>query len=170
MVREVPAPAALVEMSQAFERSVMGERRRTGRPPTMSDICYRLLDTRRALREGEILNPSEVLAVAEEMELALEHWKSQLQSGWSFAVADAAEDPTGVFYEGKRHVYQNLWMAQVWNNWRTLRLSVSQLVLESERQLRAADSDRSLAALAVIHELSAEICTSAAGFAGSPRQ
>jgi hypothetical protein len=170
MQQELPAPQALVQLSHKFETSRMGERRQKIRPGSMGDICFQLLGLRAAIKTSEITDPKTILETATGVDRYLETWRAVLQSSCSYATADVGDVPAGTHVGEKRHIFSSLWTTKSWNNWRTLRILVNQIVLQNEIRLGALDSAHESTSLSLIHQLSTEICISAASFRGSPRR
>lgn len=122
MQQDVAAPQAVVQICHNFKTSAMGERRKKLQPGPIGDMCFRILDLRAAIRRGDITDPKAIREAAIEMDRDLEAWRITLQPSCSYATVDAGDAPAGTYFGGKRHIYSNLWNAQVWNNWRTLRI------------------------------------------------
>ena len=148
----------------------MGERRKKIQPGPIGDMCFRLLDLRAAIKSGDITDPKAIREAAIEMDGDLEAWRATLQPSWSYATVDAGDALASTYFEGKCHIYSSLWTAQVWNNWRTLRILVNRIFLQNEIRSGAPDSTHESTALSLIHQLSTEICISVSSFIGSPRK
>jgi hypothetical protein len=136
----------------------------------MGHMYFRLLDLRAAIKSGDVTDPKSIYEVAVEMDRELEAWRATLQPSWSYATVDADNAPAGTYFEGKHHIYSNPWTAQVWNNWRTLRILANRIILQSEIHSGAPDSANGSLVFSLIHQLSTEICISTPGFIGSPRK
>ena len=137
-------------------------------PASISELSYRLVNLRAAFKTGTITDPRIICETAFEIDDDLEAFRAGIPWYWEYTTVDATDAPTGTFFDGKRHVYPNLWVAEVWNNWRTLRILINQIILQSE--LRVGMSDQAQRSLELIHRFCAELCISAASFAHSPRK
>lgn len=169
MQHDVPVSPALLQITHMFDNSDLGRRRKERRPGPMGTWCFRLLQLRDAIRSNEVKDGQTICETATEIDCDLTAWSASLQT---YAIVDA---PVGAsdeeFFHGKRHVYSNLVIAQAWNNWRTLRIVANQMIIQSEACSGASGaSHASPSPLAIIREMSDDICTSAPSFAGVPRK
>ncbi|KAF2095066.1 hypothetical protein NA57DRAFT_44915 [Rhizodiscina lignyota] len=167
MQRDTAAPQAFHQICYDFKTSAMGERRKTIAPVPLGDTCFRLLELRGAIKRGDITDPETIRDAAIAINRDLETWRATVPSSWRYTVIDVGDAPTCTYFEGKSHVYSNPWTAQVWNNWRTLRILVNQIILENCNVLDSADGS---SALSLIRRLSTEICISAPNFMEAPRK
>lgn len=170
MLQDVPVPQALQKISHDFGTSAMGEVRKRIQPSPLADLCVQILDLRAGIRTGVIEITEAIREVAIQMDKELAAWKSTLPPSWSYATVGTADTPAGQYFQGKRHVYSNPWTANVWNNWRTMRIVVNQIILQSEIWSDALEGVYDSTAVSHIHQLSTEICISAPNFIGSPRK
>ena len=170
MQQDVPAPQALVQISRDFETSATGEGLKRIRPGSVCNMCFRLLDLRADIKSGEITDPTAILEAAEEINHDLEAWRKTLPLSWDYVTVDAGDAPAGTYFQGKRHIYSSPWTAQVWNNWRTLRILVNRIILQIEVRSGALDSADASTALFLIHQMYTEISISAANCEGCPRK
>lgn len=139
-------------------------------PEPLGHVCFRLLDLRAAIKSGDMTDPIAIYAEAVEMDRHLEAWRATLKPIWSYATVDVVEAPAGTHFEGKCHVYNNPWTAQVWNNWRTLRILVNRIIVQHDIYINVDDRVHEPFALSLIHQLSSEICISAPVFIGNARE
>lgn len=168
MQHDVPVSPALLQITHMFDTSDLGRRRKERRPGPMGTWCFRLLQLRDAIRSNDVKDGQTICETAAEIDRELTAWSASLPT---YATIDV---PVGVsddeFFQGKRHVYNNLVIAQAWNNWRTMRIVANQMIVQSEACSGASGvSHASPSPLAIIREMSDEICTSAPSFAGVPR-
>lgn len=169
MQHDVPVSPALLQITHMFDTSDLGRRRKERRPGPMGTWCFRLLQLRDAIRSNDVKDGQTICETAAEIDRELTAWSASLPT---YATIDV---PVGVsddeFFQGKRHVYNNLVIAQAWNNWRTMRIVANQMIVQSEACSGASGvSHASPSPLAIIREMSDEICTSAPSFAGVPRK
>lgn len=106
--------------------------------------------------------------MALEIDGDLKDWKAGVPPHWQYATIDAPEADVGTYFGAKRHVYPNVWVAEAWNNWRTLRLSVNQILLANGPRLSLPDTAQNSAAISIIRQCSAELCIATASFTDSP--
>lgn len=158
---DIAAPQALLDISHDFERSTMGEHRKKLQPGPLNDICFRILDLRTAIRNGDITSPKAICETAHEIEAELRVWKENVPPSCSYATINAGDTPAGTYFEGKRYLFNHPLAAQVWNNWRTLRIMIQQIILRYTEIHEAA-------AISLIRQMSTEICISTSCFIGSP--
>lgn len=133
----------------------------------MGDFCFRLLDLRSAIKSGEITDPRAILEAAAGLDSDLEAWRASVPLNWNYTTVDAGNAPPGPYFDGKRHIYSSQVIAQIWNNWRTLRILVNRLIFENEVRSGVPDSGHESAALSVIQKLSTEICVTIPIFSGA---
>ncbi|KAL2024893.1 hypothetical protein VTK56DRAFT_3592 [Thermocarpiscus australiensis] len=166
MQHGVHAPPAMVELCEQLESA--GNTSSCKRPKPLRNICFRFLRFRTAVKSGEITDHRMIRETARSIDRDLEAWVATLPSTCSYTTVDIHADNDGTSFGGLRHVYGDLWAAQAWNNWRTMRVVVNQIILES-----AATSNLSGHAtndsLRVVQDLSTDICISVASFAESTR-
>lgn len=168
MQHDVAVSPELLQLSCMFDISDLGRRRKKSRPGPLGSLCFRLLHLRDAIRHDELKDRATIYETAVEIDRDLMAWAEHLPA---HTTVDASADSLHeAFFQGKRHIYSNLLVAQAWNNWRTLRIVVNRIVLENEVQSEAAGTTHKSPVISVIRQLSTDICTSAASFAGSPRK
>lgn len=164
-------PPALVQTTYNFHTSglrLQWRLRSLASPASISELSYRIVNLRAAFKTRQITDPRIICATALEIDDDLETFQAGLPRLWRYSTVDVAAAPTGSFYNMKRHVYPNLWIAEVWNNWRTLRVLVNQIVLQSELPVDMSDSAQR--SLELVRGFCADLCISVASFADSPRE
>jgi hypothetical protein len=164
MQHDVPFPPALLQLGHMFDASPMGKRRADSIPAPMGPLCFRVLKLRDAIKRGEIRDGETICEAAAAIDCDLISWAENLP-GYATSNVDI-DRPPGTFHEGKCHIYTNLWTAQAWNNWRTLRILVNQIILRHEPVGDSQDS----AAVSHIRYLSTQICISAPNFSDTSRK
>ena len=169
MTQDIAAPPGLLEISQYLEANSKSERYKKSRPTSISEICFRLLDLRARLKKGDIVEPKAIFQAAKQMDSDLEAWTA-LRSDSTYETVKVAHSPPGTYFKGTRHIYTNPMAAQAWNSWRTLRILISRIIIQSTSDsVRPADGDR-LKTIALMRSLSTDICVSVSNFIGSPRK
>ena len=112
-------------------------------------------------------DPSSIRSVASQIDADLEGWTPSISRSWAYATVPA---PAGTYFQGKRHVYDDPWAAQVWNSWRTLRILVNRLIIEYSSGTEEPAGNIKHPAFQLIRRLSTDICISTADYIGSPRK
>ncbi|RFU24558.1 hypothetical protein B7463_g11781, partial [Scytalidium lignicola] len=169
MQQDIAIPQTLLQISHKFATSTLGKHRKPTQAAPLGNVCFRLLYLRAGIKSGDITDPKTILEAAIEMDEELKGWRTTLGPSWYYTTIEAGDTPPGTYFEGKRHIYSNTWTAQVWNSWRTLRISVNQIILQNEIRSDAPNITYKSTALSIIPQLSTEICISASTFMGSPR-
>ncbi|KAF2191228.1 hypothetical protein K469DRAFT_720220 [Zopfia rhizophila CBS 207.26] len=168
--QDIPVPPALVQMNDTYKTSNTGERRSKICPGSIADMSFQLLNLRAAIKRGELTDSKTIRDAATEIDRDLDAWRADIPpSYWSYAAIDASNAPAGTNFNGKCHVYGNLWSAQVWNNWRAVRIVTNQIILQNEVRSSASQSARQSKVISLIRQLSTDICISTPSFTGSSR-
>jgi hypothetical protein len=140
------------------------------RSGVLGDICFRLLQLRLGIKNGEITDQQAIREAGTKLDNDLEAWKASRGPGWLYTTVDASSPvPKDKLYYGKHHLYSQIWTAYLWNNWRTLRILINRIMVQNEMISEAPDHNQKAASLSLIHGMSTEICVSVASFFGSPR-
>jgi hypothetical protein len=133
---------------------------------TTTQMCSRLIELQEAAING-VSDPQIIFGTAAAMDTDLDTWRLTLEAKGRFTVLCDQEASSESFFRGKRHVYCSLSVARMWNSWRALRILVNRIILDCEITGEAYQNRR-IEALSIIHNLSADICISAANHSGSP--
>jgi hypothetical protein len=136
----------------------------------VSDLCYQFLDLRRAIKRGEITDPDAILAATLGMEAELMLWKEERTPAWDYDTVFVEDATKGTYFNGKKHLYSDPWIARVLNNWRTLRIQINRITVDNESYMQEPNSTRLSLAMSVIQQMSTDICTSVHNFQGSARK
>lgn len=171
MQRATGAPDDILHMHQnlAAANSGWGSDNKDA-PSPLGQLSFRLSRLRAAARTGE-LDPRAIFDTAMSMDQDLATWAARIPESWKYVVAtDEIASTTTIPFGGSnlhvRHVYSSAWSAQTWNNYRTLRVLVRQLIVRHDCDEQSNPDSH----IALIHELSAEICTSFEAYNNSPRK
>ena len=113
---------------------------------------------------------SDIVKIAFEMDHELKSWKDNLDPGWNFTTVEADDAAPEIHFDGKRHIYDNLWVAQIWNNWRFLQILVNEIIIQYQIGPDEPHAAQTSARISIIHQMSAETCISAASFLNTPRK
>jgi len=169
----MPVPPALVQMTHIFETSATRQRWKhhdVTSPGSNLEIAFRIVNFRAAFKNGEITDPQVIRETALEIDGDLETWRAGVPPNWRYAIVNAPEAAVGTYFEGKSHVYPNPWVAEVWNNWRTLRIFINQIIVENEVRSSVPNNVQKSTALFNIHQLSTDLCISSSTLIGTPRK
>ena len=172
MQQQIAVPPALVQTAYNFETSAIKQQwrhRNVASLGSISEISFRLVNLWAAFN-GKNAAPHVIRETALEIDGDLETWRSGVYLNWRYAITDASEAVADICFEGRTHVYPNLWVAESWNNWRELRILVNQIIVENEIRSSAPDAEQKAIALSVIHQMSIELCHSIPSFKDTPRK
>jgi hypothetical protein len=177
MQQHLVVPPALVQSTYNFESSAIRkqwQRRNVASPASVSEICFRIINLRAAVKDGDMTDPELIRQTALEIDGDLETWRAGVPVNWKYTVTSLAatdtDTDTDTCFDGKTHVYPNLWIAEAWINWRILRILVSQIVVQTEGLRLASSSRMPSEATHVIQHLSTDICISVSSFTGTSRK
>lgn len=172
MQQIMAVPSTIVELTKSFEASPMRHnlrRRNLASAGSIAEMSFRVVNLRAATRNGEITDPMSIHRMWKSIDRALSQWKTATPSAWVYVVCTTLTS-TNDTYNGKYHTYPTVSIAEILNNWRTLRIIVNQMILQNAAQLAETDGSSHHEALATISELSDELCASVTGFANTPRK
>jgi hypothetical protein len=128
-------------------------------------MCFRFLDLRAAIKNGTTSDSTAILRQAQDLDRDLAAWKENIPRCWHYSTVSDNLTTSVFHFEGKQHLYHDIWAAQSWNNWRTLRILVNRIILQHQ-----SGSDVELPILGLMKELSTDICISVSCFHHSPRK
>ncbi|KAJ9640690.1 hypothetical protein H2204_003319 [Knufia peltigerae] len=171
MQKRVAVPRALVQTTCDFQGSLMRQlwqNSRVASPSSITEICFRVVNLRAALHRQEEgddtkMNGKILLNMAVDIDNDLESWAAGLPDSWRYSVVHGPARVAEELLQGVRHVYPTLWIAEAWNNWRILRLLVSQMRLEISVDPQEIATSQNMA-----RRLCTDVCISVSNFSGSP--
>lgn len=166
MQKRVAVPRALVQTTYDFQSSLMRQlwqKSRVASPSSITEICFRVVNLRAALRQGEITDRKVLQKIAMDIDGDLESWTAGLPSSWRYSSIHGPASVAEELLQGVRHVYPTLWVAEAWNNWRILRLLVQQMLLEV-----SVDPHEIASSQDIVRRLCTDVCISVSNFIGSP--
>jgi hypothetical protein len=171
-LQQVAVPEALIQISYDFKARKIRPRNSNVPISSMTDMCFRLLNLRAAIKNSENTDAQAIREAALELDSDLDTFSTNVPSTWKHTAIDISDDPVGdIYFNGVRHLYSDLWTAKVWNHWRTLRILVNQIIVQTEgHSVSVLSSAQSINAHSIIHQLSIDICISTSSFIGSPRK
>lgn len=80
------------------------------------------------------------------------------------------EASAGLCLNGQSHKYSSNWIADAWNNWRSVRILTKQIIFDNEVRMPFPDPAQLSSAVSIIQEVSTGICISTYSFRDSPRE
>ena len=122
---KVPMPADLVELWACSTNFFDG--RTPGK--LFSDIMIRFIDLNVAVKNGSLFNPDAIIASAMQIDSELLNLQANMLPMWQYQTIFTDADPDLVS-EGFYHVYSDLWVAQMWNNFRIIRMVLNEIIRE----------------------------------------
>jgi len=163
MQRVTAAPDDIVQMHQnlAANAAAGWANGNQDSPSPLGQLSFRLSHLRAAAKTGEV-HDTAIFDVAMSMDQDLAAWAVNIPDSWKYIVIDGTASTRAHFGSNLRHVYNSVWAAQTWNNYRTLRILVRQLIV------RHCEPSNLESHITLVHELSAEICMSATCYDKSP--
>src|SRR4051812_4290533 len=165
-------PPVLLRATYEFHSSTIRQRWRQHRiasPASICEISFRLVNLRAAFKSGLSTDAEAIRETALELDGDLENWRVIAARDWSYSTNETPESDVGVSFDGKRHTYPSLWIAEAWNNWRTLRILVNQIIIHTEVRLGGLKRPQTYTSILLIRQLSSDICISTSSFTGTPR-
>ncbi|UNI13607.1 hypothetical protein JDV02_000334 [Purpureocillium takamizusanense] len=166
MQRSSGVPRALERAARSFQTSSLRQRWRRSNiatPSSIFEISFRIVNLRAAMlgRDAQ-LDRKSAREAALDIDRELQAWKESLPGEWNYQdeILDTALDDG---FGGRRHAYPSLWNAEVWNNWRLVRVLVSRVLLDTSTENDDEPKPGSSVASIVsrIQQLSEDICISA---------
>lgn len=173
MEQHVCVPPALVTATFNFQSSGIRERwqqRKAASPASICEISFRVVNLWAAFKSETATDPQAIRARALEIDGDLKAWGQSLPSYWKYATVDDGERAAEASFGRIRHEYPGLWVANVWNNWRTLRIVIGHILIHNETRSVRPDSALEAFALSIIHQMSVDICVSTSSFNGDSRK
>src|SRR5215469_5390983 len=169
MQQNIAVPPALVRATYNFQTSTIRQQwqhRKIASRGSICEISFRLVNLRAAFENGEITDPHVIRETALEIDADLETWRAGAPPNWRYSTNNVTEASVGTCFDGKRHVYPNLWVADGWNNWRSVRIVVNQIIMQNELRSSAPDNEQKSIAVPIIRQFSTDLCISASSFIG----
>ncbi|KAH7037661.1 uncharacterized protein B0I36DRAFT_69394 [Microdochium trichocladiopsis] len=190
MMQHTAVPDSLKDTSNFFQPSDHWPVTYDTRPGSLGQISFQIVNLRAAVSARTLTDPEEILEAALGAERTLERWTLHAPQGWSHgsftpSAADMIQPGDGIQEENaatsmSEHTYANVGVAQVWNNWRALRIIAHQIVIyHGPSPLRAdcatsAEADERYAQLEehsayIIRQMSTDVLAAAPAVSDTPR-
>ncbi|KAK5464680.1 hypothetical protein LTS15_001242 [Exophiala xenobiotica] len=164
--QQVAVPKALVQATYYFQLSTVRQHWRqinVASPASITEISFRVVNLRAALSTGAVTDPEAIRTVAMDIDDDLETWRTGLTPSWRYSSTVTPEAHCGDCFNGLRHVYPSLWIAEAWNNWRILRLLVNQMLMQTPVDPSEATKKQN-----DIRQVCTDVCLTVYNFAESP--
>ncbi|OCL01595.1 hypothetical protein AOQ84DRAFT_273148, partial [Glonium stellatum] len=122
---QVPVPADIIEL-WAYATNFFD-----GRAPgrIFSDIMIRFINLNVAIKNGNLFNSDAIIASAMQIDSELVKLQSNMPPMWQYQTVFTDAD-SELVAEGFYHVYSDLWVAQMRNNFRILRMVLNEVIRE----------------------------------------
>ncbi|KAJ9246318.1 transcriptional regulator family: Fungal Specific TF [Paecilomyces variotii] len=103
----------------------------------LAETVAKLCNLRADIASKSITNNSEIFSAACSIECELLAWVNSLPPNWAYSTNQAAEGNdklrtgwNGLYpYNGRYHVYEDLWICSAWNQCRAARIFVNEIIL-----------------------------------------
>jgi hypothetical protein len=168
MQRHIAVPRCLMQSWDTFYTSKTRkgwQHRNLASPSSICSISFRLVNLRAALRNGEITDVQIAIETAIGIDEALVRWRETMPTEWEYTAVESSDS-----FGGSTHIYPNLWVAEVWKNWRIMRILVNQMIGENEAGSSDPNDERISQAVSVVRQSSMEVCIACSSFMGTPRK
>ncbi|GAD98864.1 C6 finger domain protein, putative [Paecilomyces variotii No. 5] len=111
----------------------------------LTDIVAKLCNLRADIASKSITKNSEIFSAACSIECELSAWVNSLPSTWAYSTTQDTREYHKVKnewndlypYNGRYHVYGDLWMCNAWNNYRAARILVNEIILARLRLMHS---------------------------------
>jgi hypothetical protein len=130
---------------------------------SFSAISTQLVNVRAEIKERSICDPVAVAAMLLPIDDKLEKWRSELPASWKYKSYTSLDHSTSSSdtYDSCYDVYGDLWIASVWNSYRTSRLLLHEHIMSTVLKFGTAHDNYMLQAAALIlKSMADEICHS----------
>lgn len=167
--QRLTVPPAVVQATYCFETGSLRAKLKSkyvASPGSISEISLRVVNLRAAAK-NKSKSREEYREAAYAIEADLIMWADVAPKQWNYTEVEGPEGEG--HYRGKRHVYQLPWSVEMWNNWRVLRIAVSQIMVQ-DVTASSLEVQADKEALKLIREMSEDICISVSAFSHYPRK
>jgi hypothetical protein len=96
------------------------------------EINGRLAALRAIIKHKNITDPSTVMSMLLPLDQELELWKTNLPITWyptCYSSLPHVNDTQNVSFDSRYDVYPDLWVASMWNNYRTVRILIHETIM-----------------------------------------
>ena len=139
----------------------------------LNDIAIRLCDICADMKDSPCITQDMLLSNLLELDAGLSTWADYFSSDGTYSIITALAKCDDI-YEGSYHVYRDFWNAAILTNYRCLRITLNELIMECLTALRSSSKALSAVLLDELHdrscatmlEVSRDICSSVPFFLG----
>jgi hypothetical protein len=121
--RSLPMPAHIVELRK-FAEEFMDSGNTAWR---LSGIIIDLTIFRAAIHDGGLTGPREIIEEALKLDRRFKVEFENLPPCWRYQIVHTDETPE-LIWGGSYHVYEEFWVAHIWNSMRTCRILIQELI------------------------------------------
>ncbi|KAG4430880.1 hypothetical protein IFR05_013639 [Cadophora sp. M221] len=128
----------------------------------LADIMIRCVNFLSTIKNASPVDSITIYLEAVECDAELRDWDAQLPEEWRHKTMPT-KDTSDFIYEGQIHLYEDLWRARIYTNYRWMRIMLCQVLLEHQTNLAMFAADETVQredSLRTISELAHDICTS----------
>ncbi|KAH9219464.1 hypothetical protein DL95DRAFT_443512 [Leptodontidium sp. 2 PMI_412] len=128
----------------------------------LADIMIRCVNFLSTIKNAALVDSITIYLEAVDCDAELQDWDAQLPEEWRHK-SIPTNDTSDFIYEGQIHVYDDLWRARIYTNYRWMRIMLCQVLLEHQANLAMLAADETVQrkdSLRTISELAHDICTS----------
>ncbi|KXJ94229.1 hypothetical protein Micbo1qcDRAFT_193451 [Microdochium bolleyi] len=143
MVTHATVPDALRATSDSFQPWGHLPFTYDTRPGSLALISFQIVNLRADVNAGTVKDPNEIMKTVLAVEKRLEQWTHHAPQGWTERIPSPSPSPSpdglplGFFTDAigltshntPAHTYASVNIAQIWNNWRVLRIMAHQILL-----------------------------------------
>jgi hypothetical protein len=130
---------------------------------SLTEIIIQFVDLHASVRQGQVTDPSAVIQDALRLEEALEGWRKTLPPAWKYRVVLSSQSHGT--YDGQYHIYNDHWIARMWDHYRWTRILIHELILTHVVLLASPPPEmyeQQTQSLRIISHLASRICASIA--------
>ncbi|KAJ5247907.1 hypothetical protein N7468_002890 [Penicillium chermesinum] len=128
-----------------------------------AEVNARLASVRHRIKKEQIYASCEIAALLLPIDRELEQWVSSLPVSWMYQLHHPSSDPTSC----NNDVYPDIWVASMWNNYRSVRIMIHQHILSATPCcLSEAEESARKNAVYVLRDMTAGVCRSAQYYLG----
>jgi hypothetical protein len=156
---ELPPSPELVELSTLISRNPNTDDTTAS---AAIEIMIRFIDLHASVRGGELTDPNQIILQVLLLETEYEEWERELPAEWSFTT-EQAEEPDNAHFDGKYHMYSDIWYARMLNHYRWVRILLNELLLLHMARLPHLTTGhlaQKRKSLAIINAMATDICRS----------
>ena len=175
MQRHVEVPPVISEWSKALEETTPNEEAAI----QLSELNIKYCNLRASMSSfHDFTDQGYVISSACALDAEFAEWASRHTNAFPFQIVNLNDRSEWVFSD-HYHVYSDVWVATVWNNYRAVRILINELILVQLSQLypftietivdledQSFFADQMLASSAILSQLSHDVCASVPYFLG----